>query len=90
MSNRQFDGSANTIVTTVSVQLSEATSQKLQRRASEQGMPMEEFARAVLEREVESAAAAKSTAEWIADWLAWTSSRPKQTNFVDDSRESIY
>jgi predicted DNA binding CopG/RHH family protein len=38
-------------MTTIHVPVSEAVEQRLRRRASERGMPLEDFARSVLERE---------------------------------------
>jgi hypothetical protein len=77
-------------MTTINVPLSEPAQQQLRRRAAEEGMPLEEFARTVLEREAAAMLPEKTAEEWIAEWRAWTSSRPKRDLTMDDSRESIY
>jgi hypothetical protein len=81
-------------MTTVNVPLSEATKQELGRRAAAKGVPLEEFARTILEREVPVPAPPKpvdkSAEEWVADWLAWTSSHVPRQHNLDDSREPIY
>ena len=78
-------------LTTVHVPLSEAAHQQLGRRASEQGVPLEELARAVLEREATTVPPPPlSTEEWLAAWRAFVSSRPYREISMDDSREAIY
>jgi hypothetical protein len=77
-------------MTTVSVPISDAAKQRLDRRASEQGLPLEEFARTILEREATVPQPGKSVDEWIADWRSWTSTRPRRDIQLDDSREAIY
>jgi len=77
-------------MTTVTVPLSEEVKQQLRRQASDRGMPLEEFARTVLEREAAVSVPQQSAEQWIAEWRAWTSSRPRRELTMDDSRESIY
>jgi hypothetical protein len=79
-----------TTLTTVTVPLSEAARQQLDQRAAERGLPLEEYARTVLEREAAAPAAPKSAEQWIAELRAWTASRPHRELTMDDSRESIY
>ncbi len=76
--------------TTIQVPLSDAAQQQLRRRAAEQGVPLEEFARTVLEREAAVPAPDPSAEQWIAELRAWAASHPKRDIKVDDSRESIY
>lgn len=75
----------NHSITTITVPVTADAERHLRQRAAEQGLPLEDFARTVLERE---AAAAKAAA-WIANWKAFVASRPRIDHFVDDSRESI-
>ena len=77
-------------MTTVQVPLSEAAQQQLRRRAAEQGVPLEEFARTVLEREAAVPASDQSAEQWVAEWRAWVASHPRRELTVDDSRDSIY
>jgi hypothetical protein len=77
-------------MTTVTVPLSESARQQLGQRAAERGVPLEEFARTVLEREAAVPEPQQSAEQWIAEWRAWTSSRPRRELTMDDSRESIY
>jgi hypothetical protein len=79
-----------TPTTTVHVPLSEAAHQQLGRRAAEQGVPLEELARTVLEREAAVPAPPQTAEEWIAALRAWVSAQPYRELTVDDSRESIY
>jgi hypothetical protein len=76
-------------MTTVNVPLSEAAQEQLRRRASDQGMPLEEFARTVLEREAAVPMPQQSAEEWVAEWRAWTSSRPVRELSMDDSRDAV-
>jgi hypothetical protein len=77
-------------VTDLTVPLSQSARQQLDRRAAERGVPVEEFARAVLEREAATTPTNKSAEQWVADWRAFLASQPKRELHVDDSRESIY
>jgi hypothetical protein len=77
-------------MTSVIVPLSEGAQQQLRRRASERGVPLEEFARTVLEREAAVPVSDQSAEEWVAEWRAWAASHPKRELSVDDSRDSIY
>jgi hypothetical protein len=77
-------------MTTVSVPISEAAMRQLGKRASERGVPLEEFARTILEREAGESPPDRSAEEWIADLRAWAASRPHEVLTVDDCRESIY
>jgi hypothetical protein len=79
-----------TPMTTVQVPLSEAAHQQLRRRASEQGVPLEELARTVLEREAAMPPAPQSAEEWVAALRAWVSAQPYRELTVDDSRDAIY
>ena len=75
---------------TVHVPLSEAAHQQLRRRAAEQGVPLEELARTVLEREAAVPTPPQSAEEWIATLRAWAASQPNRQITMDDSREAIY
>ena len=77
-------------MTTLNVPLSETAQQQLRRRADERGVPLEEFARTVLEREAAVPAPEQSAETWVAEWRAWVASHPRRELTVDDSRESIY
>lgn len=76
--------------TTIQVPLSDAAREQRRRRAVEQGVPPEEFARTVLEREAAVPVPDQSTEQWLAEWRAWIASQPRRDIKVDDSRESIY
>src|SRR5262245_62739059 len=76
--------------TTVQVPLSEAAHQQLRRRASEQGVPLEELVRTVLEREATTPTPPRSAEEWIATLRAFAASQPYRRITMDDSREAIY
>jgi hypothetical protein len=77
-------------LTTVTVPLSEDARRQLDQRAAEHGVPIEEYARSVLEREAATPALQKSAEQWIAELRAWVESRPRRELTMDDSRESIY
>jgi hypothetical protein len=77
-------------MTTIQVPLSDAAQQQLRRRAAERGIPLEEFARTVLEREAAVPVPDQSAEQWVAELRAWVASHPKRDIKVDDSRESIY
>jgi hypothetical protein len=77
-------------MSSVNVPLSEVAQQQLRRRASERGVPLEEFARTVLEREATSPTADLSAETWVAEWRAWAAGHPMRDLSVDDSRDSIY
>ena len=79
----------NPPMTTVHVPLSEAAKERLGRRAAEQGVPLEELARTVLEREA-AVAADPAAEQWVAELRAWVASQPRRELTVDDSRDSIY
>jgi hypothetical protein len=82
--------SNGTPLTTVTVSLSEAARQQLDQWAAERGVPLEEYARTVLEQEATTPAPQKSADEWIPEWRTWAASHPRRELTVDDSRESIY
>lgn len=77
-------------MTTVSISISEAAIRQLGKRASERGVPLEEFARTILEREAGESPPDRSAEIWIKEWREWTANRPHEAIEVDDSRESIY
>jgi hypothetical protein len=77
-------------MTSVNVPISESAKQQLRRRASEQGVPLEEFARTVLEREAGTPVAPQSSEDWVAEWREWSSNRPRRELSLDDSRDAIY
>lgn len=75
---------------TLEIPLSEVTEQHLRRRAAERGVPVEELAQAILEREAAAPVRELTAEEWIADLRAWAASHPARDITVDDSRDSIY
>ena len=77
-------------MTSVNIPLSEEAERQLRRRAIVRGLPLEEFARTVLEREAAAPIADPSAEAWIARWRAWAASHPRSDHWVDDSRDSIY
>ena len=77
-------------MTTVNVPLSEAAKQQLHRRAAERGVPLEEFARTVLEREASVPISEQSPEAWVADLRAWAASHPVRELTMDYSRDAIY
>ena len=74
----------------LSISLSESAERQLRQRANDEGLDLEEFARAVLERETNHPTASQTPNEWITEWRAWTANRPRQESSLDDSRASIY
>jgi hypothetical protein len=81
----------------LTVQLEEPIERELRLRAEERGMPLEEFARAVLEREVANKRRLPRTPSqidpegWAAALREWAASHPRREGIViDDSRETIY
>ena len=77
-------------MTTATVPLSLAARQQLHERAAERGVPLEEFARTVLEREAAVPTPKQSAEEWVAELRAWAASHPVRQLSMDDSRDAIY
>ncbi len=73
----------------LTIPLSADAEELLRRRATAQGVAVEELARAILERDA-AEEKARQAAEWVARFTAWAASHPPVDHFVDDSRESIY
>jgi hypothetical protein len=77
-------------MTSLHVMLSEETEQQLRRRASERGLPLEEYARGVLEREAGGPEPGTAVEAAVAEWRAWAASHPRRDLSMDDSRDAIY
>ena len=77
-------------MTTLEVSISEEVEGQLRQRATARGVPLEEYARTVLERDAAVSNSDPNATEWVAEWRAWTASHSSSTHCVDDSRDSIY
>lgn len=78
------------------VQLEEPAERELRRRAADNGVPLEEFARDLLEREAGVRRPPLTPNQidpegWAVAFREWVASHPKREGVtMDDSRESIY
>jgi plasmid stability protein len=99
MRNEEYNKNMSILIT-----LPEELERKLRERAAQRGQQLEEFARTILEQEVQSGSPTPQTQgqtrkpnpmrataeEWIAELRAWVDSHKPFPVIADDSRESIY